>query len=60
MGFGDVVAIVSIAVIVGAASYYLLRAKKKGKNCLGCPYADSCSSKSSCCSTENNISGDTK
>ena len=60
MGFGDFIAIALIAVIVGAASYYLIRAKKKGKNCLGCPYADSCSSKSSCCSTENNISGETK
>ena len=60
MQIGDIVAIALISVIIGAASLYLIRAKKSGKKCLGCPYADSCSSKCNCCSSENCASTDGK
>lgn len=35
-----------VFVIVGAAVVYIYKEKKKGKKCIGCPYADSCSTKS--------------
>ena len=60
MGAGDVVAIVLISLIIGAASFYLIKAKKNGKKCIGCPYADSCSSKCTCCSSENEKSNGKK
>lgn len=41
MGPIDIVVIAVIVLIVGAASFYIYRAKKSGKKCIGCP--DSCS-----------------
>ena len=40
-----IVPIVIIAVIIGLAVAYIVRAKRSGKKCIGCPYADSCSGK---------------
>lgn len=40
----DIIVIVAIILIIGGAAAYIIRAKKKGKKCIGCPYADSCSS----------------
>ena len=57
MTAADIIVIVVIAAIVGGASYYIYRAKKSGKKCIGCPYASSCKSgKCSCGSdyTEDN------
>ena len=34
-----------LAVIVGLAAYYVWKAKKSGKKCIGCPDADSCALK---------------
>ena len=31
-----------IVVIVGLAVFYIIRAKKKGQKCIGCPYAKNC------------------
>ena len=31
-----------IALIVGLAVFYIIRAKKKGQKCIGCPYAKNC------------------
>lgn len=45
----DIVILVVVAVIIGAAAFYIYRAKKKGKKCIGCPYCDSCSSKKGSC-----------
>ena len=41
---------VAVLIIVGGAIMYILRAKKKGKKCIGCPYSCSCD-KRSCSST---------
>ena len=38
----DIIVILFIALIVGAASGYIYRAKKKGKGCIGCPDSASC------------------
>ena len=50
---GEIIAIVIIAVIVGGAIFYVIKAKKSGKKCIGCP--DGCSCNGSCsgsCSTK--------
>ena len=38
----DIIIILIIALIVGAASCYIYRVKKKGKGCIGCPDSASC------------------
>ena len=45
MGFVDYIAIAAIVLIVGAAVFYIVRAKKRGEKCVGCPYAKQCGSK---------------
>ena len=41
----DIIVIVIIALMIGGVSAYIIRAKKKGQKCIGCPYSSSCSSK---------------
>lgn len=49
----DVIIVAVIVAIVGLATWYVIRAKKSGKKCIGCP--DGCctakkgSSESCCC-----------
>lgn len=43
MGFAEVLVIIAVVLIVGGAVLYILKEKKKGKKCIGCPYANSCS-----------------
>ena len=43
---GDIIAIAVIVLIVGGATAYIIKAKKSGKKCIGCPDSCSCSSKS--------------
>ena len=33
----DIVIILIVGVVVGGASYYIYKAKKSGKKCIGCP-----------------------
>ncbi len=50
---GEVIAIVLIVLAVGGAIFYVIKAKKSGKKCIGCP--DGCSCNGSCggsCSTK--------
>ena len=39
----DLVIIAVVALIIGAAAFYLYRARKSGKRCIGCPYSGICS-----------------
>lgn len=41
----DIIILFIIAAIVGAAIAYIVRAKKKGTKCIGCPAGDCCSMK---------------
>ena len=50
MTLPDIIAIVAIALIVGAATLYIVISKKKGKKCIGCPDSPNCSSCSGSCS----------
>ncbi len=38
----DIIVVIAILVAVGAALFYIIRAKKKGRRCIGCPDADRC------------------
>ena len=42
---GDVIAIIVIAIIMIGAILYIIKSKKSGKKCIGCPYACSCNKK---------------
>ncbi len=41
----NIVVICILAAITGGIIGYLVRAKKKGKTCIGCPYAHRCQGK---------------
>ena len=47
----DLIVIGVIVLIIGLAAWYVIRAKKKGKKCIGCPDSCSCDSKTcgGCC-----------
>ena len=45
----NVIIIFAVAAIIGGVIFYIYKAKKKGKKCIGCPYSDSCPSKSCGC-----------
>ena len=42
MQYGEIVVIVIIALIIGGALAYIVKAKKSGKKCIGCPDGCSC------------------
>ncbi|MBQ9975874.1 MAG: FeoB-associated Cys-rich membrane protein [Clostridia bacterium] len=50
----DLIIIAVVVVIVGLAGFYVYRAKKSGKKCIGCPEGCSCSSKEGSCSCCHN------
>ena len=58
----NVIAIAVIVLIVGSAAAYIIRAKKKGQHCIGCPSAKSCNG--GCCPSadtrKKNNKGSTK
>ena len=41
----DYIAIAAIVLIVSAAVLYIIRAKRRGEKCVGCPYSKQCSGK---------------
>ena len=43
----NILLIVVLLCIAGAAGLYLYRAKKRGETCVGCPYAKQCGGKCS-------------
>lgn len=52
MGVVDYAAIAAIVLIVGAAVFYIVRAKRRGEKCVGCPHSKVCSGKCGCSSDE--------
>ena len=42
MNATDVIVSLVVIAIVGSAILYILRAKKKGRRCIGCPNSDKC------------------
>lgn len=45
----DVIAIAVIVLIVGGAIAYIVKAKRSGQKCIGCPDAKTCSGKCAGC-----------
>ena len=45
MGAEEIIAIAAIALIIGGAVFYIIKAKKSGRKCIGCPNGGSCSAK---------------
>ncbi len=39
---GKIISAVAVVLIIAVAVAYIIFEKKKGKRCIGCPYADSC------------------
>ena len=48
----DYIAVAVILLLVGAASVYIIREKKKGCRCIGCPHSSSCSGACACCTKQ--------
>ena len=42
---GEIIAIICIALVIGGAIIYIVKAKKSGKKCIGCPDGASCGAK---------------
>ncbi|MBQ8684600.1 MAG: FeoB-associated Cys-rich membrane protein [Clostridia bacterium] len=45
MGAGEIIAIAAIALVIGGAVFYIIKAKKSGRKCIGCPEGCSCGAK---------------
>ena len=43
----DLIVAIVILVIIGVAMIYIVKEKKKGTACIGCPHAGNCGSKKS-------------
>lgn len=62
MDTGAIIAIIATVLIIGGAVAYIIKAKKSGKRCIGCPDSATCSGNCKCCSgcgaqkSENNDS----
>ena len=56
MTLPDIIAIVAIALVIGGAVFYIVRSKRGGKKCIGCPYAGGCPKSSCACAhTEKGV-----
>ena len=44
-----------IVLVLGGVVFYLIKAKKRGDRCIGCPYAKKCGGKCNCNSTSSNL-----
>ena len=45
MLYGNMIAVLVIVILVGSAAAYLIKAKRSGVKCVGCPAGGNCSSK---------------
>ena len=45
----NIIVIAVLAAILGAAIVYIVKAKKSGKKCIGCPDADTCAARKNGC-----------
>lgn len=48
----DLIIIAVIVLIIGAAVLYIIKAKKSGQKCVGCPYSKTCGKSSKNCSCQ--------
>lgn len=45
----NIILILILVLVLGFATAYIVKSKKQGVKCVGCPYAKDCANKSSCC-----------
>lgn len=45
----DIIASVIVIAIIGGAVAYIIKSKKSGQKCIGCPHSKTCGSKSCGC-----------
>lgn len=48
----DIIVLLICAIIIGLAIRYIIKSKKQGVQCIGCPHAKTCGSKQCNCSKE--------
>ena len=48
MSPSDIISIAVIALIICAAALYIIREKKKGRRCIGCPDSKTCAAGKGC------------
>ncbi len=53
----DIIVVAVIVLIIGGASAYIIKAKKSGKKCIGCPQARSCGSKNGASESSDGVCG---
>ncbi len=53
MNIGDYISIAVIALIIFSAVFYIVKEKKKGTKCIGCPHSKSCKTCSCHTSVQN-------
>lgn len=41
----NIIIVIVLIVLVGAAGFYIVKEKKKGSKCIGCPNSDCCNFK---------------
>jgi len=44
----DILVVLVLLGIVGAAAIYIVKAKRRGVKCIGCPHAEACAHKGNC------------
>ena len=44
----SIIAAAIIIIVVGLATLYIIKAKKNGQKCIGCPHAKSCGKNCTC------------
>lgn len=45
----EMIAIAVILLIIGGAVAYIIKAKKSGRKCIGCPHSGKCNKDNGCC-----------
>lgn len=56
----DIIIIAVLVIILGLAAFYVYKAKKSGKKCIGCPDSGSCGCGCSSCPSASGCSGNQK
>ncbi len=49
----NIIVVLILLVITAGIIWYLVRTKKRGEKCIGCPYAKQCTGKCGGCSCES-------
>lgn len=50
----DTIIVIILLIAIVGALFYIYRAKKKGRKCIGCPYSEQCEKKS-CTENKKNL-----